>query len=90
MENGDYVMPVEIKTELSVEDVDDHLKRMDKLRKYMNSRKDKRKLVGAVAGAVVSPNVIKYAQRNGFFVLVQTGESIAIARMPKDFTPKEW
>jgi hypothetical protein len=90
MENGDYAMPVEIKTELSVEDVDDHLKRMDKIRKYMNSRKDKRKLVGAVAGAVVPPNVLIYAQRKGFFVLVQTGDSIAIAKTPKNFKPQEW
>jgi hypothetical protein len=90
MENGDYAMPVEIKTELSVEDVDDHLKRMDKIRQYMDRRKDKRKLVGAVAGAVVAPNVVKYAQRKGFFVLVQTGDSIGIARLPKGFVPKEW
>jgi hypothetical protein len=90
MENGEYAMPVEIKTELSVEDVDDHLKRMGKIRQYMDSHKDKRKLVGAVAGAVVSKNVLIYAQRNGFFVLVQTGNSIAIAKTPKDFKPKEW
>jgi hypothetical protein len=90
MENGDYAMPVEIKTELSVEDVDEHLKRMDKIRRYMDGRKDKRKLVGAVAGAIVAPNVVKYAQRKGFFVLVQTGDSIAIARAPKGFAPKEW
>jgi hypothetical protein len=90
MENGEYAMPVEIKTELSVEDVDDHLKRMEKIRRYMNSHKDKRRLVGAVAGAVVSKNVLTYAQRNGFFVLVQTGDSIAIAKTPKDFKPKEW
>jgi hypothetical protein len=90
MENGEYAMPVEIKTELSVEDVDDHLKRMEKIRQYMNSHKDKRKLVGAVAGAVVAKNVLTYAQRKGFFVLVQTGDSIAIARTPKDFKPTEW
>jgi hypothetical protein len=63
---------------------------MEKIRRYMNSRKDTRRLVGAVAGAVVSKNVLTYAQRNGFFVLVQTGDSVAIARTPKDFKPKEW
>jgi hypothetical protein len=88
MENGEYAMPVEIKTELSIEDVDGHLKRMEKIRQYMDSHKDKRKLVGAVA--VVFKNVLTYAQRKGFFVLVQTGNSIAIAKTPKDFKPKEW
>jgi hypothetical protein len=90
MENGEYAMPVEIKTELSIEDVDDHLKRMEKIRRYMDSHKDKRKLVGAVAGAVVSKNVLIYAQKKGFFVLVQAGNSIAIAKTSKDFKPKEW
>jgi hypothetical protein len=90
MENGEYAMPVEIKTELSIEDVDDHLKRMEKIRQYMDSHKDNRKLVGAVAGAVVSKNVLTYAQKKGFFVLVQTGDSIAIAKMSKDFKLKEW
>jgi uncharacterized coiled-coil protein SlyX len=90
MENGDYAMPVEIKTELSVGDVDEHLERMDKIRRYMDKHNDKRKLVGAVAGAIVAPNVLKYAQKKGFFVLIQTGDSIAIAKTPKDFKPKEW
>jgi hypothetical protein len=37
-------MPVEVKTDLTVEDIDEHLERIEKIRGYM----DKRKLVGMV------------------------------------------
>lgn len=90
MENGEYAMPVEIKTVLSVEDVDIHLERMGRLRQFMDKRGDRRKLVGAVAGGVVPENVLVYAQRKGFFVLLQTGDSAAIAETPEGFKPREW
>lgn len=90
LENGDYAMAVEIKTDLSVEDVDEHLDRMVKVRRYIGEHEDLRKLVGAVAGTVVSRNVLRYAQRKGLFVPVQTGDSIAIAETPEGFRPREW
>jgi len=90
LEDGLYAMPVEIKTELSVSDVDEHLERIMKLRQYMDKHDDKRKLVGAVAGGIVSGNVIKYAQKKGLFVIEQTGDSVAIASMPEGFKAREW
>jgi len=90
LENGKYAMPVEIKTELSVNDVDDHLERIEKIRLYMDAHNDKRKLVGAVAGGIVSENVLNYAQKKGLFVVEQSGESVAIAAMPKGFKAREW
>lgn len=90
LENGDCAMPVEVKTTLTEEDVDDHLERMDKIRLYLNERNDKRKLVGAVGGAVVSESVLRYAQKKGLYVLVQSGDSIIVAEIPHGFTAKEW
>ena len=90
LENGLYAMLVEIKTELSVGDVDDHLERIEKIRQYMDKRKDMRKLVGAVAGGIVSENVLRYAQKKGLFVIEQTGDSVAIAAMPQGFKAREW
>jgi hypothetical protein len=43
-----------------------------------------------VAGAIVTDDVCKYAQNKGLYVLTQSGKSIAIADMPKDFTPRKW
>ncbi|MDR1286483.1 MAG: hypothetical protein LBK08_02640, partial [Treponema sp.] len=52
LENGDYAMPVEVKSELTAEDVDDHIKRIGKVREQLDKRGDTRKLVGAVAAMV--------------------------------------
>ena len=90
LENGEYAMPVEIETELSIGDVDDHLKRIIKIRRYMDMRDDNRKLVGAVAGEIVSENVLNYAHKKGLFVIVQTGDSVAIAESPREFKAREW
>jgi hypothetical protein len=56
----------------------------------MDKRNDSRKIIGAVAGGVVSGDVLSYAQKNGLFVRVQSGDSAAIADMPKDFTARVW
>jgi hypothetical protein len=82
LENGDYAMPVEIKSDLSAEDVDEHVKRIEKVREQLDKRGDGRKLVGAVAGMVVSGKVREYAQKKGLYVLVQSGDSVALAEAP--------
>ena len=90
IENGEYAIPVEIKTDLSISHVDDHLERIEIVREYLNARGDSRKLIGAVAGGTVPVNVLKYAQKKGFYVITQTGDSVAIADMPPGLKVKEW
>jgi hypothetical protein len=51
---------------------------------------DARRLVGAVAGAIVPKNVRRYAQKKGLYVLEQSGESVEIAEAPEGFPPQEW
>jgi hypothetical protein len=90
IENGEYAIPVEVKTNLSVDDINEHLERIELIRRYLDKRGDKRKLLGAVAGGVVPENVLKYAQKKGLFVLVQSGDSVTIAATPEGFKPREW
>jgi len=90
LENGEYIMLLKIKTELSVSDVDDHIERIEKIRQYMDTRNDDRILVGAAAGGFVPKNVLKYAQKKGIFVVIQTGEAVAIADLPQGFIFREW
>jgi len=90
LENGDYVMPVEVKTELIAGDIDEHIERIEIIRGYMDKRKDARKLVGAVAGGVIADNVLKYAQRKGLYVFIQTGDTVEIAEPPQGFKAREW
>jgi hypothetical protein len=89
LENGDYVMAVEIKGKLLQKDVNDHLKRMKILHDYGNEHGDTRKLLGAVAGAVVRKDTRDYAVKNGFYVIEQSGDTVKI-EMPKSFKPKMW
>jgi phenylalanyl-tRNA synthetase alpha subunit len=90
LENGDYAMPVEIKSVLAEEDVREHLERMEQVRKQFDKHGDRRKLVGAVAGMVVAENVRSYAQKRGLYVLVPSGDSVAVAQTPENFKPREW
>jgi hypothetical protein len=90
IENGDCCILVEIKTKLTSDDVDKHIGRIGVVRSYLDRRGDSRKLLGAVAGAAVSESVRDYAQSNGLFVVIQTGDSIAIAEAPQGFMAMEW
>ena len=90
IENGEYVMIVEIKTELKTEHIKDHIKRLDIIRKYMDSHGDSRKLLGAAAGGTVSDDVLLSAQRRGLYVITQTSESVAIADMLEGLAPRIW
>jgi hypothetical protein len=56
----------------------------------MDDHGDSRKLIGAVAGGIVSASVLTFAQKQGFFVLVQNGDSVSIAEPPRNFKAKEW
>jgi phenylalanyl-tRNA synthetase alpha subunit len=90
LENGGYAMPVEIKSDLTVEDVDEHIDRIAKVRAQLDKRGDRRKLVGAVAGMVVGENVREYAQKKGLYVLVQSGDTVALAESSENFKLREW
>jgi hypothetical protein len=90
MENGENVMPAEIKTDLTTEDVDEHLERIKKIRFYMDRHNDTRIIVGAVAGLIVPDNVRVYAQKKGLYVMVPSGKAVAVADMPPDFMPQKW
>ena len=90
LENGDIVLPIEVKAKLRQEHVDDHIKRLGIISDYHTKHSDSRKVIGAVAGGIVPQNVLAYAQNMGLYVLVQNGESIDIANDPKNFRPQEW
>jgi hypothetical protein len=89
LENGGTVLAVEVKTNLTAADVKDHVRRMEALRRYADEHQDRRKLLGAAAGAIVSAGVKEFAVKQGFFVLEQSGDTVKIS-VPEDFKPREW
>jgi len=91
LSNSTVCMAVEIKRWLERTDhVDDHIKRMQLIRQYPPAEVKGKKLLGAIVGAVVTPEAREYAEQNGFFVLELTGEDVHLLESPNDFQPKEW
>ncbi|MDR7920818.1 MULTISPECIES: hypothetical protein [unclassified Thermosynechococcus] len=86
--NTDEAVLVEVKTKLSQSDVDEHLERIAKFRRLAHQYRGT-KLLGAVAGMIVPPEVARYAYRQGLFVLAQSGDGVAILNDPQ-FQPRAW
>jgi oligoendopeptidase F len=90
LENGEKVMVVEIKTKPSIEDINDHIERMEKLRNYADLHKDTRKYLGAMAGVVFSESGKIYALKKGFYVIEPAGDTFNIIEPKGSYHPHEW
>ena len=86
--NDGALVAVECKSKLTHAHVDDHLDRMEKLKRLFPLYKNHRAL-GAVAAMVMSDGVKAYAQNKGFYVLCQNGEGIEVSNTAM-FTPRAW
>jgi len=89
LENGDIVVAVEVKSKPNDSDVNDHIQRMEILRRHADDKQDKRRYQGAIAGAVMSEAVRRYILKKGFYVIEQTGETVQIT-IPPGFKAREW
>jgi len=91
LENGEVAILIEVKTTLETADVREHIERLEKFRRYVDATSgDKRHFIGAVAGAVVKEEAKLFAQENGLFVIVQSGDAVEIVTPPEGFMVKEW
>jgi len=88
LENYKKAMLVEVKTTPTTENVKEHIKRLEKMRKFADLHGDKRIFLGAVAGVVITDNVKKYILKQGFFAIEPSGETFNIISPNKK--PKEW
>ena len=86
--NQDHVLVVEVKSRLSVRDVQDFIEDLRDFRRFFPEH-DKKHLYGAVAGIDIEKGADKYAYRKGLFVLAQTGETITVLNGAA-FEPKSW
>ena len=79
---------LEVKSKLTQRDVDEHLERLGKFKRLL-PRYQNIQLLGAVAAMVATPEVARYAYRQGLFVLTQSGEDLVILN-DAQFQPKTW
>jgi hypothetical protein len=82
LENGTQAMVVEVKTTLRRDDIDDHLERMERVRKYADTHGDKREFLGTMAAAITNKAAKDYALSKGFFVIEPSGEDVKISNPP--------
>jgi hypothetical protein len=82
------VIAIECKSNLSIDDISEHLERLEKLKRVLPAYINKN-LMGAVTGMVIPDNVAQYAYKKGLFVIGQTGEQLFIRNDDK-FKAKVW
>jgi hypothetical protein len=89
--NSKIAVVVEIKSSLSVDDVREHIERLEKIQKVQPERMDLRgvTLMGAVAGMIVENDADRFAYKHGLYVLRQKGNLVEIIN-DDEFVPKEW
>lgn len=86
--NDTDVVVIEVKSELSVADVNEHLERLVRFKRLFPHYRDC-KVMGAVAAMVTPDDAARYAYRKGLFVLGQSGDTVVI-RNDLRFQPSVW
>ena len=91
LKDGDVEILIEVKTTLRNDDIFDHIERLEKYRRWMDSKcEGKKRYIGALACAMVKDNVVKFAQKNGMYVIKQLGNAVEIVAPPRGFRATEW
>ncbi|MDR2701908.1 MAG: hypothetical protein LBB72_05720 [Spirochaetaceae bacterium] len=80
LENGEQAVAVEVKTTLRQADIDEHLARMEKIRKYADEHGDKRQFMGAIAATIADESSRGYALKKGLFVIEPSGEDVKVTK----------
>jgi hypothetical protein len=80
LENGEQAIAVEVKTTLRQADIDEHLVRMEKIRKYADEHNDKRQFMGAIAATITDKSTREYALKKGLFVIEPSGENVKVTK----------
>jgi len=92
LDDGPVGILVEVKTTLKSDHILEHIEKIENYRRYADAKGfgDKQHFIGAVAGAVIADNVAEFAQKNGMYVITQSGEAFEIIPSPEGFVPKKW
>jgi len=88
LENGTQAIAVEVKTTLRKVDIDDHLIRMEKIRKHASEHGDTRQFMGAMAAFIAGEAAKNYALEKGLFVIEPSGEDVKVTKPSVE--PRVW
>jgi hypothetical protein len=80
LENGEQAVAVEVKTTLRQPDIDEHISRMEKIRKHADEHGDKRQFMGAIAATITDEASRNYALKKGLFVIEPSGDDVKVIK----------
>lgn len=86
--NQGHVLAVEVKSSLSVNDVKDFIADLERFTTFFPEYTGMQ-LYGAVAGIGIESGADLYADRQGLFVITQSGDSVTLLN-DEPFQPKAW
>ena len=86
--NDGVLIAIECKSKMTTAHVDEHIQRMNQLKPMLPAYRH-HQAFGAVAALVMPDDVAEYAEEQGFYVLVQSGETLTIGNEP-EFRAKAW
>ncbi|MBF0125454.1 MAG: hypothetical protein HQL60_08965 [Magnetococcales bacterium] len=86
--NDNTLMVVEAKFTFRKNDLDDFIAKLPRVTRFFHEYRGMR-VLGAVTGMVVHPDIARLAYKKGLFVLVPSFATVAIANSGR-FKPKEW
>jgi hypothetical protein len=90
LEDGNVAILVEAKTTLKIDDVNEHIERIEKFRRFVDANGNSGKhFIGAVACTMIAENVKDFAHENGLYV-IQSAKEVEILEQPEGFKAKEW
>jgi len=90
LESSDKIMIIEAKVKPTIKDITGHLERMKKARQYGDLHGEKRKFLGAISGTDFNDNEKLFAMKNGFYVIVPSGNTFTIIAPEGGYSPGEW
>jgi hypothetical protein len=90
LENGDYIIAVEVKSKPAEKDITEHIERLKILRENRDKyNKGQRIIQGAIAGAIFTEKVKEAALKAGLYVFEQSGDTMKM-EIPSGFKPRGW
>jgi len=85
-DNGIQAVVVKITTPLLQADIDDHILRMEKVRKHADEYNDKRQFMGAIAATITDKSTREYALKKSLFLIEPSGENVKVTKPEGDVT----
>ena len=80
---------MEVKVDPAIKDIDHHIQCIEILREFRDKLGDRRKIQGAIAGAIFGSAEKEATLNAGFYVLEQSGDTMKL-EVPEGFVPRTW